>query len=86
MYVCALSILLVLALLDYAVARYTLDFAPEFVLLSWCLLAAVWQTLRRLDEGRQVPFRLTVAGTAFYSAGVEVLMCVLLFHFNGICR
>ena len=85
-YVCALSILVVLALLGYTVGRYTVDFAPEFVLLSWCLLAALWQAIHRLAKGRLVPFRLAVVGTALYSAVVGISMCMLLFHYNDICR
>lgn len=84
-YVCALTILLVLAPLAYTVGRYTLDFAPEFLLLSWCLLAARWQAIHRLAKGRLVPFRLAVVGTALYSAAVQISMCVL-FHNNVACR
>ena len=84
-YVCALSILVVLALLDYAVGRYTVDFAPELVLLSWCLLAARWQGLHELAKSWLVLFRLAVVGIAFYSAVFGIFMCILLLHYNVLC-
>jgi hypothetical protein len=85
-YVCVLSTLVVLALLGYAVGRYTVDFAPELVLLSWCLLAAGWQGLHQLAKTWVVPFRLAVVGIAFYSAALGIFMSVLLLHYNVLCR
>lgn len=85
-YVSAFSSVVLLALLGFTVGRYTVDFAPEFVLLSWCLLAAWWQTLHRLPKGRLGPFRLAVVGTALYSAVLGVGMCMQLFHYNVVCR
>jgi hypothetical protein len=85
-YVCALSILVVLALLDYDVGRYAVDFAPELVLLSWCLLAARWQGLDQLANAWLVPFRLGVVGIACYSVVLGVMMSVLLLHYNVLCR
>ena len=86
MYVCALSILVVLALLGYAVGRYTVDFAPELVLLSWCLLAARWQGLDQLAKAWVVPFRLGVVSIALYSVVLGISMSVLLLHYNVLCR
>ena len=85
-YVCTLSILVVLALLDYTVGRYTVEFAPELVLLSWCLLAARWQGLHQLANGWQVPFRLGVVTIAIYSVVLGISMSVLLLHYNVLCR
>lgn len=81
-YACALSTLLVLAFMSYIVGRYTVDFVPEFVLLSLCLLAARWQAIRGLDKSRLVPFRLVVVGAAVYSAVFEICICMLHFHAN----
>ena len=84
-YVSALSILVVLALLDYPVGRYTVDFAPELVLLSWCLLAARWQNLHQLAKAWLVSFRLAVLSIAFYAAVLGIAMSVLLLHYNVLC-
>ena len=81
----ALSILILLALLGFTVGRYTLDFAPEFVLLSWCLLAARWQALHGLAKGRLLPFGLAVLGIALYSAAFEICLFMVSRHSTG-CR
>jgi hypothetical protein len=71
-YVSALSILILLALLGFVLGRYTLDFAPEFVLLSWCLLAAGWQAVGRLADGTRLRLQIAVLGATFYSAFLEI--------------
>ncbi len=82
---CALSVLVLLAFLGFTVGRYIVDFAPEFVLLSWFLLAANTQALQGLARGRLVPFRLAVLGTTLYSASFEIWMWTL-FRNNIGCR
>ena len=59
-----------------------MDFAPEFVLLSLCLLAARWQSLCGLAKSRLVTFRFIVIGAALYSAVLEICICMLHFHAN----
>jgi uncharacterized membrane protein len=81
----ALSMLVVLALLGFTVGRYSVDFAPEFVLLSWCLLAAWWQAAPQLPKGRLIRFRFAVVAIALYSAVLGVGMCVQLVHPNVAC-
>jgi hypothetical protein len=76
----------VLALLGYGVGRYAVDFAPELVLLSWCLLAARWQGLDQLAKAWEVPFRLAVVSIALYSVVLGISMTVLLLHYNVLCR
>jgi hypothetical protein len=84
-YVSAFSVLVALAFLGFTIGRYTVDFAPEFGLLSWCLLAVWWQTVHRLPQARQVRFRIVVIGTALYSVVLGVGMCVQLLRNNLIC-
>ena len=76
MYVSALSILILLALLGFTLRRYTVDFAPGFVLLSWCLLAAMWQAVQGLAEGKHIPFRIAVVAAALYPALLDFSICV----------
>ena len=75
-YVSALSILILLALLGFTLRRYTVDFAPGFVLLSWCLLAAMWQAVQGLAEGKHIPFRIAVVAAALYPALLDFSICV----------
>ena len=76
-YVSALGILMLLALLGFVLGRYTVDFAPEFLLLSWCLLAAGWQAIRGAAEGWRLPFQIVVAGATLYSAVLDIWLCGL---------
>jgi hypothetical protein len=75
-YVSALSILILLALLGFTLRRYTVDFAPGFVLLSWCLLAAMWQAVQGLAAGKHTPFRIVVVAAALYPALLDFSICV----------
>ena len=81
----AFCVLVLLALLGFTIGRYIVDFAPEFVLLSWCLLAARWQALHGSARKRLAPFRLAVLGIALYSASVEIWMWTLYRNNIG-CR
>jgi hypothetical protein len=85
-YVSAFSVLVLLAFLGFTIGRYTVDFAPEFAVLSWCLLAAWWQVLYGSPKGRPVPFRIAVVGMTLYSTALGVSMCILLSHYDGLCR
>ena len=75
-YVSALCILILMALLGFVLRRYTVDFAPGFVLVSWCLLAAMWQGVQGWAKGRQIPFRIAVVAAALYSALLDFSICV----------
>jgi len=75
-YLSALGILILLALLGFVVRRYTVDFGPEFVLLSWCLLAAMWQAVQGFAKGMQIPFGTVVVAAAVYSAVLDFSICV----------
>ena len=74
-YASALSILILMALLGFVLGRYTADFAPEFVLVSWCLLAASWQAFQGPPHAGQIPLRIVVVAAALYSAVVEFWIC-----------
>ena len=76
LYASAVSTLLLLALLGFVLARYTVDFAPEFVLLAWCLLAASWQAIRGLPGSARILFQFAVLASAVYSAAVGFSICV----------
>jgi hypothetical protein len=65
-----------MAFLGFVLRRYTVDFAPGFVLLSWCLLAAMWQAVQGLAKGRQIPFRIAVVVAVLYSALLDFSICV----------
>jgi hypothetical protein len=75
-YVSAFSMLILLALLGFTLRRYTADFAPGFVLLSWCLLAAMWQAVQGLTQGKHIPFRIAVVAAALYPAVLEFSISV----------
>lgn len=83
-YLSALAVLLPMAVLRFTLGRYNLDFAPEFLLLSWCLLAARWQLLRGAAR-RRTAFQLLLIGAALYSVALEILLCTL-FHGDSSCR
>ena len=75
-YVSAFSILIVLALLGFTLRRYTVDFAPGFVLVSWCLLAAEWQAVQGSAQSKHIPFRIAVVAFALYPAVLDFSICV----------
>jgi hypothetical protein len=75
-YVSTLGILGPLALLGFVLGRYSVDFAPEFVLLSWCLLSAVWQTVQGLPKTWQMPFEIAVVAAALHSAVFDLSICL----------
>ena len=75
-YVSALSMLILLALLGFTLRRYTADFSVGFVLLSWCLLAAMWQAVQGLGEGKLMPFRIAVVAAALYPALLDFSICI----------
>jgi hypothetical protein len=72
LYVSAVSIMAMFALLGWIVGRYLVDFAPELVLLSWLLLAAAWQGVRDWSVRQQRLFQCTVVGFTLYSALVDL--------------
>jgi hypothetical protein len=76
MYLSSLCILILMALLGYVNRRYVMDFAPGFALLSWCLLAAMWQGIRSFAKSRQLPFQIAVVGAALYSGTIDVCVCL----------
>jgi hypothetical protein len=78
-YASAFSILILLALLNFTLRRYTADFAPGFVLLSWCLLAAMWQAVQGLGQGKHIPFRIAVVAAALYPAVLDFSISVSRF-------
>jgi hypothetical protein len=75
-YVSAFSILILLALLGFTLRRYTVDFAPGFVLVSWCLLAAEWQAVQGSAQSKHIPFRIAVVAFALYPAVLDFSICV----------
>jgi hypothetical protein len=76
LYVFAVGIMAVFALLGWIVGRYLVDFAPELVLLSWLLLAALWQGVRGWSERQPRWFQCAVAGFTLYSVFLDFWMCV----------
>jgi hypothetical protein len=75
-YVSALSMLILLALLGFTLRRYTADFSVGFVLLSWCLLAAMWQAVQGLGERKLIAFRIAVVAAALYPALLDFSICI----------
>jgi len=76
LYVSALGIIAVFGLIGWITGRYLVDFAPELVLLSWLLLAALWQGVRG-SSGRQPRlFQCAVAGFTLYSVFLDLWMCL----------
>jgi len=75
-YLSSVCILILMALLGYVNRRYVMDFAPGFALLSWCLLAAMWQGIRSFSKSRQIPFQIAVVAAALYSGAIDVSVCL----------
>jgi hypothetical protein len=73
LYAAGIGILAPLAVLKFRLGRYNVDFAPEFVLLSWCLLAALWQKLQA--PGRR-DFQIIVGVLATYSVVLDLWYCL----------
>jgi hypothetical protein len=76
LYVSALGVMAVYALLGWIVVRYLVDFAPELVLLSWVLLAAWWQGVRGCSPWQSRLFQCAVAGLTLYSLSLDLWMCL----------
>ena len=76
LYVSTFSTLILLAVMGFILTRYLVDFAPGFVLLSWCLLAASWQAVRELPRRRQIVIGASIISVALYSLVVELAICV----------
>jgi hypothetical protein len=82
-YVCALAVTAVFVLLGWIAGRYLVDFAPELLLLSWFLLAALWQGVRGLPGRQRRWLQCAVAGFTLYSALLDCWFCltkVILGH------
>jgi hypothetical protein len=76
LYVSALGIIAVYALVGWIASRYVVDFAPELVLLSWLLLAAWWQGASGWAEWQSRFFQWAVAGLSLYSLYLDLWMCL----------
>jgi hypothetical protein len=74
-YAAAVAILVLLAVWGFTLGRYDADFVPELVVLSWCLLAAAWQVVQRLDGSKRLLFQATVFGLTLYSVVLDVGAC-----------
>jgi hypothetical protein len=74
-YVSATGIFILLALAGFVLGRYTVDFAPEFVLLSWFVVVAIWQAVKRQPRAWQIPFGFAVLAATLYSAVVDLSIC-----------
>jgi hypothetical protein len=72
LYVSAVGIIAMFALLGWIVGRYVVDFAPELILLSWLLLAAAWQGVRVCTGIQPRLFRYAVAGFTLYSLFLDL--------------
>jgi hypothetical protein len=74
-YASAIAILALLAFWGFILGRYDVDFVPELVVLSWCLLAASWQAVQRSGGRRALLFRTAVCGLTLYSVVLDVGAC-----------
>ena len=74
LYISAMGMMAMFALLGWIVGRYLVDFAPELVLLSWLLLAALWQTVRGLSAWQSRLFQCAVAGFTLYSVFLDLTL------------
>jgi hypothetical protein len=75
-YFSGLGMMALFALLGWIHGRYTLDFAPELVLLSCFLLAALWQGAANWAPWQSRLFKWTVAGSTLYSLLLSFWMCL----------
>ena len=69
-------ILILLAFLGFVLGRYDVDFAPEFLLLSWCVAVALWQPVRALSGRWKFPFATALVGASLYSAVLDFAVCL----------
>jgi hypothetical protein len=76
LYVSAVGIIVVFALLGWIAGRYLMDFAPELVLLSVLLLAAWWQGVRGRSQRQSRLFQCAVAGLTLYSLSLDLWLCL----------
>jgi hypothetical protein len=72
LYLSAVGIMAIFALLGWVVGRYLVDFAPELVLLSWLLLTAAWQVVRGWSAWQSRLFRCAVVGFTLYSVFLDL--------------
>ena len=75
-YIAALVILVLLAFLGFVLGRYTVDFAPEFLLLAWCVAVALWQPIRTAPRLWRFVFAFGLAAATLYSAVLDFSFCV----------
>lgn len=71
LYSVAIATLILLVFTGWVCARYLVDFAPPLVLISCCLLAAIWQRVSELPLKKRILLTCTVAGTTVYSVIVN---------------
>lgn len=76
LYASGVAVLALFVLLGWVSGRYCVDFAPLFVLLSWCLLAASWQAVHGLRGNRPLLFKGVVAGLTLCSVLLDFWICL----------
>lgn len=74
-YASGIGVLALFAFWGFTLGRYDVDFVPELVLVSWCLLAALWQVVQPLGGNRTLLFRAAVCGLTLYSVVLDVGAC-----------
>jgi hypothetical protein len=79
LYLSSLCTLVMLAVLGFTGGRYLVDFTPELVLLSCCLVVVIWQTMRWLPPIWQLAFGLLLAVAVLYSSVIAISICMLRF-------
>jgi hypothetical protein len=76
LYASAVITLALFVLLGWIVGRYGVDFAPELVLLSWCLLAASWQAVHGMRGSRPLLFKGVVTALTLYTVLLDFWICL----------
>jgi len=74
-YASAAAILALLSVWGFTLGRYDVDFAPEFVVAAWLLVAGLWQMAPRWEGTQRWLFRAAACGLTLYSVVLDFGAC-----------